>query len=204
MKNLKIEETLHPEIDLFNNFLKVQNKLDAEMEEIKELCLSNNTKSNIYGRMLFECVKSYIESRIKTVKILCKNYNEYFISGVGEDFQFLNEVDLYLNDSGEIIHKKIYFDLRVNIKYLNNLMIRLFNNYKDYSKQFCINVTLACSLNQFVHKYFSITGPRNESEIIITDDEIDNCIQFCIEYDKLYKHYIKGLKELYQIRCERK
>ena len=80
MNNLKDEMTPHPLIMLYNLRMKLQDELDAEMEEIKDLCLSNITKSKIYRRILFESVKNHTESRIKTVKYLYIYYCNSLVS----------------------------------------------------------------------------------------------------------------------------
>lgn len=200
MNNSNDEMTTHPLIILFNDRMKLQDKLDAEMEEIKDLCLSNIKKSKIYRRILFESVKNHTESRIKTVKYLYIYYCNYFKIDLGADYQFVKEVDLDLYDSGKISEKMKYYDLRSNISYLNNIMNKTIGYHRGKSSKYYLSDKLILCLSDFLFSYLRITGPLYESQIKVTDDEIKNCTEFYFEYDKLYNQYIKGLKYKYQIR----
>lgn len=200
MNNLKDEMTPHPLIMLYNLRMKLQDELDAEMEEIKDLCLSNIKKSKIYRRILFESVKNHTESRIKTVKYLYIYYCNYFKIDLGADYQFVKEVDLDLYDSGKISEKMKYYDLRSNISYLNNIMNKTIGYHRGKSSKYYLSDKLILCLSDFLFSYLRITGPLYESQIKVTDDEIKNCTEFYFEYDKLYNQYIKGLKYKYQIR----
>src|SRR5690554_4874301 len=200
MNNSNDEMTTHPLIILFNDRMKLQDKLDAEMEEIKDHCLSNISKSNIFRRMLIESVKNHTESRIKTVKYLYKIYCNCFEIDLGADFQFVKEVDLDLYDSGKISEKMKYYDLRSNISYLNNIMNKTIGYHRGKSSKYYLSDKLILCLSDFLFSYLRITGPLYESQIKVTDDEIKNCTEFYFEYGKLYNQYIKGLKYKYQIR----
>jgi hypothetical protein len=147
MNNLKDEMTPHPLILLYNLRMKLQDELDAEMEEIKDLCLSNIKKSKIYRRILFESVKNHTESRIKTVKYLYIYYCNYFKIDLGADYQFVKEVDLDLYDSGKISEKMKYYDLRSNISYLNNIMNKTIGYHRGKSSKYYLSdkFTIMCT-----------------------------------------------------------